>query len=113
MRVKELIALLFKCPDSDLVYVEDKALEQSASIDDVMIGRGTASGHSYISINVGDWQEERKQIEIYEKLLTRAAYMLERSIKKSVYFPDIEMKREAEKLENEIRTALEKGESIK
>ena len=69
MRVKELIALLFKCPASDLIYVEDKALEQSASIDDVTIGRGTASGHSYISVNIGDWQEERKQIEIYEKLL--------------------------------------------
>lgn len=56
MRVKELIALLFKCPASDIVYVEDKALEQSASIDDVTIGRGTLSGHSYISVNVGDWQ---------------------------------------------------------
>lgn len=107
MRVKELIALLFKCPASDLVYVEDKALEQSASIDDVTIGRGTASGHSYISVNVGDWQEERKQIEIYEKLLTRAAYMLERSIERSVYFPNIEMSHEAKKLENEIRTTLE------
>lgn len=113
MKVKELIALLFKCPASDLIYVEDKALEQSASIDDVTIGRGTLSGHSYISVNVGDWQEERKQIEIYEKLLARAAYMLDISIQKKVYFPDIEMRREAEKLENEIRTALEKGESIK
>lgn len=111
MRVKELIALLFKCPASDLVYVEDKALEQSASIDDVMIGRGTASGHSYISVNVGDWQEERKQIEIYEKLLARAAYMLE--INKTVFYPDIKATHEIVSLVEEIRTALEKGESIK
>lgn len=113
MKVKELIALLFKCPASDLVYIEDKALEQSASIDDVTIGRGTASGHSYISVNIGDWQEERKQIEIYEKLLARAAYMLNISIRKGAYFPDIEMKHEAENLENEIRTALDEGESKK
>lgn len=32
MRVKELIALLFKCPASDLIYVEDKALEKGESI---------------------------------------------------------------------------------
>lgn len=107
MKVKELIALLFKCPASDIIYVEDKALEQSASIDDVTIGRGTASGHSYISVNVGDWQEERKQIEIYEKLLARAAYMLDISIQKKVYFPDIEMTREATRLTREIRTTLE------
>lgn len=107
MRVKELIALLFKCPASDLIYVEDKAIEQSASVDDVTIGRGTESGHSYISVNVGDWQEERKQIEIYEKLLARAAYMLDISIQKGAYFPDIEMKHEAENLKNEIRTTLE------
>ncbi len=111
MRVKELIALLFKCPASDLVYVEDKALEQSADIDDVMIGRGTANGHSYISVNVGDWQEERKQIEIYEKLLTRAAYMLE--INKAVFYQDRKATHEIVSLVNEIRTALEKGESIK
>lgn len=66
-----------------------------------------------VAVNVGDWQEERKQIEIYEKLLIRAAYMLEISIKKSVYFPDIEMKRKAENLANEIRTALDEGESKK
>ena len=107
MRVKELIALLFKCPANDIIYVEDKAIEQSASIDDVNIGRGTLNGHSYISVNVGDWQEERKQIEIYEKLLTRAAYILERSINKSVYFPDIKITHEAASLADEIRTTLE------
>lgn len=111
MRVKELIALLFKCPASDLIYVEDKALEQNASIDDVTIGRGTASGHSYISVNVGDWQEERKQIEIYEKLLTRAAYMLD--INRTAFYPDVKETHKIVSLVNEIRTALEKGESIK
>lgn len=111
MRVKELIALLFKCPASDLVYVEDKALEQSASIDDVTIGRGTESGHSYITVNIGDWQEERKQIEIYEKLLARAAYMLD--INRTAFYPDIKETHKITSLVNEIRTALEKGESIK
>lgn len=113
MKVCELIALLFKSPADNIIYVEDKALEQSASIDDVMIGHGTERGHSYISINVGDWREERKQIEIYEKLLIRAAYLLDMSIKKSVYFPDIEMKHKAVSLANEIRTALNEGESKK
>lgn len=113
MKVCELIALLFKSPADNIIYVEDKALEQSASINDVLIGRGTERGHSYISINAGDWQEERKQIEIYEKLLVRAAYLLDMSIKKSVYFPNIEMSREASRLADEIRTTLEKGESIK
>lgn len=107
MKVKELIALLFKCPSSDIVYVEDKALKQSASIDDVTIGRGTLSGHSYISINIGDWKEERKQIEIYEKLLTRAAYVLDMSLNKAVYFPDIKITHEVLSLTHEIRTTLE------
>lgn len=111
MRVKELIALLFKCPASDLIYVEDKALEQSASIDDVAIGRGTASGHSYITVNIGNWQEERKQIEIYEKLLIRAAYMLD--INRTAFYPDVKETHKIVSLVNEIRTALEKGESIK
>lgn len=113
MKVSELIALLFKSPADNIIYVEDKALEQSASINDVLIGRGTERGHNYISIDAGDWQEERKQIEIYEKLLIRAAYLLDMSIKKSVYFPDIEMKHKAVSLASEIRTALEKGENIK
>lgn len=111
MKVKELIALLFKCPASDIVYVEDKALEQSASIDDVTIGRGTLSGHSYISVNVGDWQEERKQIEIYEKLLARAAYMLE--INKAVFYPDKKEIHKIVSLADEIRKALDEGESKK
>lgn len=111
MKVKELIALLFKCPASDIVYVEDKALEQSASIDDVTIGRGTLSGHSYISVNVGDWQEERKQIEIYEKLLARAAYMLD--INRTAFYPDIKETHKIVSLVNEIRKALDEGESKK
>lgn len=108
MKVKELIALLFKSPADNIVYVEDKALEQSASIDDVTIGRGTSRGHSYITVNSGDWQEERKQIEIYEKLLARAAYIFETTLNKSVYFPDIKITHEVLRLKHEIITALEK-----
>lgn len=111
MKVKELITLLLSNPADNIIYVEDKALEQSADIDDVTTGHGTLSGHSYISVNIGDWREERKQIEIYEKLLTRAAYMLE--INKTAFFPDIKLTHEIVSLANEIRTALEKGESNK
>lgn len=113
MKVKELIELLKRSPAENIVYVEDKALEQSAGVDDVFIGHGTLSGHSYIYVNVEDWQEERKQIEIYEKLLARATYMLDISIRKGAYFPDIEMKHAAENLANEISTALNEGESKK
>ena len=111
MKVKELIELLKRSPAENIVYVEDKALEQSAGVDDVFIGHGTLSGHSYIYVNAEDWQEERKQIEIYEKLLERAAYMLH--INKTAFFPDIKATHEIVSLVEEIRTALNEGESKK
>ena len=111
MKVKELIELLKRSPAENIVYVEDKALEQSAGVDDVFIGHGTLSGHSYIYVNVEAWQEERKQIEIYEKLLERAAYMLELS--KTAFYPDMKMTGAIIYLIRDINTALNEGESKK
>ena len=47
MKVKELIELLKRSPAENIVYVEDKALEQSAGVDDVFIGTAHAHRHGH------------------------------------------------------------------
>lgn len=49
MLVKELIVLLKKCPQDDIIMA-DIGEEDSADVTDVLVGNGTMRGFSYIKI---------------------------------------------------------------
>ncbi len=49
MLVKELIELLDKCPQDD-VLLADTGEEEAADVTDLLVGNGTMRGFSYIKI---------------------------------------------------------------
>ena len=55
MRVAELIELLQRCPQDDIIMAEISGEEESADITDVLIGSGTIRGICYI--NVQRWED--------------------------------------------------------
>lgn len=62
MLVKELIELLKKCPQED-VLLADTGGEEAADVTDVLVGNGTIKGFSYIKIEpynpaeiIPDWK---------------------------------------------------------
>lgn len=58
MRVKELIELLQRCPQNDIVLAEYDTFVESASVEDVLIGRGTVKGFCYVKLEADEWELE-------------------------------------------------------
>lgn len=50
MRVAELIELLQRCPQNNIIMAEISEEEESADITDVLIGSGTIRGTCYIKV---------------------------------------------------------------
>lgn len=55
MRVAELIELLQRCPQNNIIMAEISEEEESADITDVLIGSGTIRGTCYIKVQ--KWED--------------------------------------------------------
>lgn len=50
MIVSELIELLQKCPQNDIIVADIDGETESADVTDVLVGNGTIKGFSYLKI---------------------------------------------------------------